>query len=93
MDAIRASCLQMQDHIGAIKMTSKGDILLEKPGELYVGGLYICKTEMKYGYNIKPEFIKLERDRQTVSSYDLCDIMNCFARTTPARSLPSRRQS
>lgn len=69
--AIRASCLAMQAHIGAIHKTSFGDILLEKAGELYVGGLFICKTEMTYGYNIKPMHIKLERDRQTVSSFDL----------------------
>lgn len=68
---IRASCIRMQDHIGAIKLTSYGDILLERPGELYVGGLLICKTDLKFGYNIKPEFIRLERDRQTVSSWDL----------------------
>lgn len=72
--AIRASCLQMQDHIGAVKQTTKGDILLERSGMLYVGGLYICKTDLEYGYNVKPAFIKLERDRQTVSSYDLSDI-------------------
>jgi hypothetical protein len=71
VDAVRASCIRMQDHIGAIKITTYGDILLERPGELYVGGLLICQTEMKFGYNIKPEFIRLERDRQTVASWDL----------------------
>lgn len=68
---IRAGCLKMQDAIGEVKTTPNGDILMEKPGELYVGGLFICKTELKFGYNIKPEFIKLERDRQTVDSFDL----------------------
>ncbi len=72
--AVRASCLRMQDSIGAVKQTTYGDILLERPGELYVGGLLICTTEMKFGYDIKPEFIRLERDRQTVSSWDLATI-------------------
>lgn len=71
IEQVKASCIRMQDSIGAIKLTSYGDILLERPGELYVGGLLICKTELKYGYNIKPEFIRLERDRQTVASWDL----------------------
>ena len=69
--AVQASCLRMQNDIGAIKRTAKGDILLERPGKLYVGSLYICDTEMKYGYNIKPEFVKLERDRQTVSYWKI----------------------
>jgi hypothetical protein len=71
VDAIVESCLLMQNHVGAIKQTQYGDILLDKPGMLYVGGLFICETELKYGYNLKPDQIKLERDRQTVSSFDL----------------------
>lgn len=71
VDEIRDSCLQMQDSVGEIKSTRYGDILMERPGMLYVGGLFITKTEMKFGYNIKPEFIQLERDRSTVSSWDL----------------------
>jgi hypothetical protein len=73
VEAIKASCIRMQDNIGAIKRTMYGDILLDQPGMLYVGGLFICKTELKCGYNILPKFIKLERDRQTVDSYDLRD--------------------
>lgn len=72
--AIVESCLMMQDSIGQIKSTKYGDILLDQPGKLYVGHLYICETELKYGYNIKPKFLRLERDRQTVSSFDLKDI-------------------
>jgi len=71
IDAIRESCLQMQASVGEVKDTQYGQILLEKPNTLYVGGLYICKTELEYGYNINPVYIKLERDRQTVSSFDL----------------------
>lgn len=71
VEAVIESCLQMQNHIGQVKTTHFGDVLLEKPGKLYVGGLFICETGLKYGYNVKPEHIKLERDRQTVSSFDL----------------------
>ena len=65
------SCLQMQRNIGEKKSTKYGDILIDRKGMLYVGGLFICETQLDYGYNIKPEFIKLERDRQTVSEWDL----------------------
>lgn len=69
--AIRESCLPMQQHIGETLKTSYGDILLQKPGQLFVGGLFICKTELKYGYNMNPDRIKLERDRKTVDNFDL----------------------
>lgn len=68
---VRASCLQMQDSVGEKKTSRYGDILMERRGKLYVGGLFVCDTELVYGYNIKPENIKLERDRQTVSTFDL----------------------
>lgn len=68
---IRENCLYMQDHIGGFYNTHKGRILLDHPGKLYVGGLYVCKTSLKYGYDVQPEYLQLERDRQTVSSFDL----------------------
>lgn len=71
MDTIRDSCLQMQKSIGEVIPTKYGRILPERKGKLYVGGLYICDTDMEYGYDLKPEFIKLERDRQTVASWDM----------------------
>jgi hypothetical protein len=69
--AIRDVCLYMQDNIGAFHQTSMGRILRERPGRLYVGGLAICETKLQFGYDIKPEHLSLERDRQTVSSFDL----------------------
>lgn len=74
MDEIKESCLLMQDSIGQIRHTPKGLILFDKSGKLYVGGLYICDTDLKYGYDINPRYISLERDRQTVSSWDLKQI-------------------
>lgn len=71
VEQIRASCLYMQDSIGQVHETPHGRILLERPRKLYVGGLFICETDLAYGYDIKPEFLKLERDRQTVDGYDL----------------------
>lgn len=71
VSVVRASCLQMQDSVGEKKSSRYGEILMERKGKLYVGGLFVCDTELVYGYNVKPEFIKLERDRQTVSTFDL----------------------
>lgn len=71
IEQVKNSCLYMQKDIGQVKHTSKGLILFDKPHMLYVGGLFICNTTLDYGYDIKPEFIVLERDRQTVSSFEL----------------------
>lgn len=68
------SCLLMQSNVGRVISTSKGDILEERPGKLYVGGLFICTTELQFGYDVKPAYLRLERDRQTVSSWDLKSI-------------------
>jgi len=70
-EGIIDSCLQMQRDIGEIKETTEGIILIDKPGKLYVGGLFICDTELKHGYNLKPGAVKLERDRQTVDGWNL----------------------
>jgi hypothetical protein len=71
IDAIIESCLMMQKHIGQIAQAVSGTILLEKPGKLYIGGLYICDTKMKYGYNLNPGTVALERDRKTVDGFNL----------------------
>lgn len=71
VEEIRASCLRMQKNVGAIKETDLGTILLDQPGLLYVGSLFVCKTQLKFGYNIKPKHLRLDRDRQTVSDWDL----------------------
>jgi hypothetical protein len=69
--AIRSTCLRMQTDLGETIDVARGRILKEKPGKLYVGGLFVCDTDLVYGYDVKPEFLRLERDRQTVSSFDL----------------------
>ncbi len=72
--SIRASCLKMQDDVGQVKRTPMGDILMDQAGKLYVGDLFICTTDLKYGYNVAPKHMTLERDRQTVSDWDLKDV-------------------
>jgi len=70
LELVVNNCLQMRE-AGETIDVSKGQILLDEPGKLYVNGLYVTDTKLKYGYNIKPEFLKIERDRQTVSDFDL----------------------
>jgi hypothetical protein len=69
--AVRDSCLQMQPSVGEVLQTKFGRILRERPGKLYVGGLFVCNTQMRFGYDVLPQYLKLERDRQTVSSWNM----------------------
>lgn len=71
INQIKENTLQLQDHIGKFHAVSQGDVLLERQGKLYINGLFVSDTELDFGYNIKPQFLKLERDRQTVSDWDL----------------------
>jgi hypothetical protein len=71
IQAIKESCLLMQEQILDAKQTSKGLILPSRPGKLYVGGLFVCDTKLKYGYSVKPEYMDLERDRQTVDNFSI----------------------
>lgn len=68
---ITATNMHMWKSVGEVIDTSRGQIMIDHPGKLFVNGLFVCDTELKFGYNIKPEYLKLERDRQTVSSFDL----------------------
>lgn len=68
---IRSVCLRMQKDIGGVRSTQMGQILLDRPGELYVGDLFVCKVDTEFGYNVLPRFLRLERDRQTVDGWDL----------------------
>lgn len=71
LEGILESCLLMQPQMEDAITVAQGRILPSRPGKLYVGGLYICDTELEFGYDVKPQFIQLERDRQTVSNWDL----------------------
>lgn len=71
-NAIVDSCLFMQPVMTDVIGTKYGSILPSRPGNLYVGGLLVNHfPDLTHGYDIKPEFIKLERDRQTVLDWDL----------------------
>ena len=58
---------------GAI-VTKLGSILLDavQGGRVYVSGLFVCtNSNIKYGYDLKPETIKLDRDRKLIDTFNL----------------------
>lgn len=71
IDAITEACLHMQPPVEGALTVAQGRILPSYPGKLFVGGLFVCDTELEFGYDLKPQFITLERDRQTVADWDL----------------------
>lgn len=57
--------------------TMYGDILLneELSGKIFVNGLSVnIQNEMYYGYDFKPKYIKLERDRKTCDSWEMGEV-------------------
>lgn len=69
---IKMSCLHLWDRedLGEVIETKYGRILTQHQGKLYVNGLYVCDMELDYSYDFDPEYLQLERDRQTVSTWD-----------------------
>jgi hypothetical protein len=73
-DAIVKTNLWLRGTKGKIIQTTKGRILMdpEFTGEIYVNGLFVrTEAELNYGYDILPQYLKLDRDRKMVSSFDL----------------------
>lgn len=71
---IVASNLHLQGDLGDYEETDNGKILKNPKykGMVFVGGLYICtENRLTYGYDFKPNVIRLDRDRKTVGGTDL----------------------
>jgi len=74
MTIIQDNTLLLQDNIGETIECTKGRILRNRPNTLFVNGLFVCNTQLDFGYDIKPQYLKLNRDRQAVSTFDLAFI-------------------
>lgn len=56
--------------------TYLGQILTDpdERGRIYINGLFVCKStndKISHGYNVKPAYLKLDRDRKLVADFDL----------------------
>lgn len=65
------SCLYLQEDLKVLHEGASGRIIDDGGGKLFVGGLYVTKTSLDYTYDFHPSVLTLNRDRQSVSSFDL----------------------
>lgn len=71
LEEIVPSNLHLRKDFEVVASTEYGDII-NLPGKVFVNGLFVCDyAPYEYGYNFKPEHIKLDRDRKMVSDFDL----------------------
>lgn len=73
-EKVKKSNLHLQGDYQKIE-TMYGDILEspEHKGKIFVGGLYICEeSRLDIGVDFKPCYVRLERDRNMVNSFDVC---------------------
>lgn len=64
-------CLYLQKDLGEVLEGTRGRVLKDKPNMLYVGGLWVCDISSKYSYDFHPQYLPLNRDRKSVSGWDL----------------------
>lgn len=72
-DKICESNLHMKP-VCTYKETDYGDILegSDYKGKIFIKGLYVCtKEDLEYGYNILPQFLQTNRDRNLVTDFDI----------------------
>lgn len=55
-----------------VKLATKHGYVIDRPGDVFVNGLFVCNLNgYKFGYNFKPAFINIDRDRRIVRDFDL----------------------
>ena len=68
---IKPSNLHILQDFEVLEQNSYGRAI-DIPGKVFVNGLFVCEyPPYKYGYDFKPAYIKLDRDRKMVSDFDL----------------------
>lgn len=69
------SNLNLKEKLNTDDSSMYGELLLDEAekGRVYVEGLYVCTQDyLKYGYNFKSRFVRLDRDRKLVDSFNIC---------------------
>lgn len=77
LQSIKESNLHLSPAKGECIVKEGSTILLDDAysGHVYVGGLFVCKHDRyRYGYDIPPKDISLDRDRKLVSDFELTSI-------------------
>lgn len=70
-EEIVPSNLHLRTDYKVLEETEYGNVI-DLPGKVFVNGLFVCDYEpYTYGYDFKPENIRLDRDRKMVSDFDL----------------------
>lgn len=70
-EQIVPSALLLRNDWSVVAHSDLGDVL-DIPGAVFVNGLFVRSHQpYKYGYNFKPQYLKLDRDRKLVSDFDL----------------------
>lgn len=74
MNLIRHNALPLQEDVGDAIETKYGTILMDEKhaGRIFVNGLFVKHDEtFKYGYDIPPKYLKLDRDRRMIEQFEL----------------------
>lgn len=70
-EQIVPSNLYLRNDYKIVAETPVGQVL-DLKGLVFINGLFVCSyDEYHYGYNFKPEQLKLDRDRKLASDFDL----------------------
>jgi hypothetical protein len=71
IEIIKSRCLYIQDPKEYVLEDDKCRVFQEDVSRLFVGGLYVSDTTLQYSYDFHPSQLKLNRDRKSVSGWDL----------------------
>ena len=55
-----------------VKLATDKGYVIDRPGDIFVNGLFVCHIDgYRFGYNLYPKDISIDRDRRIVRDFDL----------------------